>query len=192
VKADGLFATCLQHEIDHINGLLFHRSPVPAEAGHRLAQIRQAQAPRRLTDALARNRSGPSLRDHAQFFCVSLLSNSYLTMAGPPSRPPSQAASAGWMNCKCRVQLKIRIYSPHGRAACWVAGSSPAHGEKIKYRRALERCAPFSRLRAQNNRGKISSQNHPRVLQRPHNSLCTKDRENLWDAKQLKPQARTG
>jgi peptide deformylase len=23
VKADGLFATCLQHEIDHINGLLF-------------------------------------------------------------------------------------------------------------------------------------------------------------------------
>jgi peptide deformylase len=23
VTADGLFATCLQHEIDHINGLLF-------------------------------------------------------------------------------------------------------------------------------------------------------------------------
>ena len=32
IEAEGLLSTCLQHEIDHLNGKLFHRSYVQAQA----------------------------------------------------------------------------------------------------------------------------------------------------------------
>ena len=41
IEADGLFATCLQHEIDHTNGVLFIDHHLQAQARPRHQEIRQ-------------------------------------------------------------------------------------------------------------------------------------------------------
>ncbi len=43
IEAKGLFATCLQHEIDHINGVSVHRSSVQAQARPRHQEVRQSR-----------------------------------------------------------------------------------------------------------------------------------------------------
>ena len=43
IEADGLFATCLQHEIDHPNGVLFIDSHLQAQARPRHQEIHQGR-----------------------------------------------------------------------------------------------------------------------------------------------------
>ena len=58
LEAEGLLATCIQHEMDHLDGILFVDHISRAQAQHDPAQAAQGQEGRQAPDRLGRARDG--------------------------------------------------------------------------------------------------------------------------------------
>ena len=110
LEAKGLLATCIQHEIDHLDGRAVRRSHLGAEARHHPAQARQDQAQPRPGAATALSSRHGRLRSTSLFmgtpdFAATILAALiaaghrvravYSPAAAPGGARPPAAALAG-------------------------------------------------------------------------------------------------
>ena len=124
IEADGLLATCLQHEIDHLNGVLVHRPYLQAQARPRHQEIRQGGEATGGGEAVIR---GATSRESAYAYGVTLDCASFRRLAS------ERAIESEINSCRFASSSWARRIS---RCRRWPSWSARGHEIAAVYTRA--------------------------------------------------------